>query len=40
MFVLMDEIVDHRKDALALDKNEGIYYNKSGTLKRKITMAG
>lgn len=40
MFVLMDEIVDHRKDPSALDKSKGTYITKTGTVWKKITTKG
>ena len=40
LFVLMDDIIDHKRDATAIDKSNGTYYTKTGTLRKKITTAG
>ena len=36
----MDKISNHKKDATALDKSQGTYYTKTGTLRKKITTKG
>ena len=40
MFVLMDEIIDHKKDATALDIAQGTYTTRNGTKQKVVTTKG
>ena len=40
MFVLMDEIIAHKKDPSAIDKSNGTYTTKNGQVCKKITTKG
>ena len=40
MFVLMDEIVDHKKELSALSKSKGTHTTKMGAICKKITTKG
>ena len=40
MFVLLDEIIDHKKDPSAIDISNGTYTTKNGMTRKVITTKG